>query len=98
EVLNQERLKAKRSMSKEDYEHIGEGKPRRVVEGAIYRCEIEALYEDKRATRVPYDATLPVHTVWDLGWNDAMTITMVQRGPQDVRIIDYIEDSHRTLD
>ncbi len=98
EVLNQERLKAKRSMSKEDYEHIWEGKPRRVAEGAIYRYEIEALYEDKRATRVPYDPTLPVHTVWDLGWNDAMTITMVQRGPQDVRIIDYIEDSHRTLD
>lgn len=98
EVLNQERLKAKRSMSKEDYEHIWEGKPRRVAEGAIYRYEIEALYEDKRATRVPYDPTLPVHTVWDLGWNDAMTVTFVQRGPQDVRIIDYIEDSHRTLD
>jgi phage terminase large subunit len=27
-----------------------------------------------------------------------MTIIMVQRGPMDVRIIDYIEDSNRTLD
>lgn len=98
EVLNLERQKAKRSQSQEDYEHVWEGKPRRVAEGAIYRHEIDALYTDKRACRVPYDPTLPVHTVWDLGWNDAMTITMVQRGPQDVRIIDYIEDSHRTLD
>lgn len=98
EVLNQERLKAKRTQSLEDYEHTWEGKPRTVAEGAIYRHEIAALYAESRVTRVPYDPTLPVHTVWDLGWNDAMTIGFVQRAPMDVRIIDYIEDSHRTLD
>lgn len=98
EVLNQERLKAKRSMLKEDYEHIWEGKPRKVSAGAIYRYEIEQLYADQRAVRVPYDPRLPVHTVWDLGWNDAMTIIMAQVSPTDVRIIDYIEDSHRTYD
>ena len=98
EVLNQERLKAKRTMSKEDYEHIWEGKPRTVAEGAIYRHEIVDMIGGGRLTLVPYDPSLPVHTVWDLGWNDAMTIGFVQRGPMDVRIIDYIEDSHRTLD
>lgn len=98
DVLDLERRKAQRSMLKEDYEHIWEGKVRRVSAGAIYRMEIEAIYEDERVRDVPYDPTLPVHTVWDLGWNDSMTITLVQRGPQDVRIIDYIEDSHRTLD
>ena len=98
EVLNDERKKAKRSSTAEDYEHIWEGKPRRVAEGAIYRHEIDDLYGSGRVCPVPYDPLLPVHTVWDLGWNDAMTITMVQRGPHDVRIIDYIEDSHRTLD
>ncbi|MFD3300258.1 PBSX family phage terminase large subunit [Aquipseudomonas alcaligenes] len=97
-VLNEERKKAKRSSSAEDYEHIWEGKPRRVAEGAIYRHEIDELYASGRICPVPYDPLLPVHTVWDLGWNDAMTITMVQRGPQDVRIVDYLEDSHRTLD
>lgn len=97
-VLNEERLRAKRTMSAEDYAHIWEGKPRRVAEGAIYRHEMEALYLEERARDVPYDPLLPVHTVWDLGWNDAMSICMVQRGPQDVRVIDYIEDSHRTLD
>ncbi len=98
DVLEQERQKAKRSQSAEDYGHIWEGKPRTVAEGAIYRHEIQSLYEEKRVTRVPYDPTLPAHTVWDLGWNDAMTIGFVQRGTVDVRIIDYIEDSHRTLD
>lgn len=98
EVLNDERLKAKRSMLSEDYAHIWEGKARRVAAGAIYRHEIEHLYADNRAAAVPYDPRIPVHTVWDLGWNDSMTIAMVQVGPQDVRIIDYIEDSHRTYD
>lgn len=98
EVLNQERLKAKRSMLAEDYEHIWEGKARSVAEGAIYRHEIQSMYAEQRVARVPYDPAMPVHTVWDLGWNDAMTIGFVQRGPMDVRIIDYIEDSHRTLD
>lgn len=98
DVLNEERLKAKRSMLKEDYEHIWEGKARRVAAGAIYRHEIETLYLENRACAVPYDPLLPVHTVWDLGWNDSMTIGMVQRGTHDVRLIDYIEDSHRTLD
>lgn len=97
-VLNEERLKARRTMLPDDYAHIWEGRPRRVAEGAIYRHEMEQLYLDGRVRDVPYDPTLPVHTVWDLGWNDAMTVCMVQRGPQDVRLIDYIEDSHRTLD
>ncbi len=99
QVLDEERQKAKRTMGKDDYEHIWEGKARKVAAGAIYRYEIEALYADGRACGVPYDPRLPVHTVWDLGWNDAMAIVMVQvGGAQDIRIIDYIEDSHRTLD
>lgn len=98
EVLNLERLKAKRSMSKEDYEHIWEGKARTVAEGAIYRHEILDLVASSRIRPVPYDPLLPVHTVWDLGWNDSMTIGLIQKTHMDVRIIGYIEDSHRTLD
>jgi len=97
DVLEAERVKAQ-ALDPADYEHIWEGRPRRVAEGAIYRHEIDALYADGRVCPVPYDPTMPVHTVWDLGWNDAMTIIMVQRGPQDVRVLDYIEDSNRTLD
>ena len=96
-VLEQERLKAQ-ARDPDGYEHIWEGKPRRVAEGAIYRHEIAAVYRDKRVCPVPYDPMLPVHTIWDLGWNDAMTIGFAQRGPREVRLIDYIEDSNRTLD
>lgn len=82
----------------DNYDNIWEGVPRRVSEGAIYRHEIERLYAENRVRAVPYDPLLKVHTVFDLGWNDAMTIGFLQRSGAEVRCIDYIEESHRTLD
>ena len=38
------------------------------------------------------------HIVMDLGWNDSMSIILCQRNLSEIRIIDYIEDDHRTLD
>ena len=96
-VLEAERQETLRR-DPENYDNILEGKPKRVAEGAIYALELDAAYSDNRVRQVPYDPLLSVHLVWDLGWNDAMTIIMVQRGPQDIRILDYIEDSNRTLD
>lgn len=96
-VLNDERLKAQ-AIDPDSYANIWEGKPMRVAAGAIYRHEVDAVYASGRVCHVPYDPLLPVHTVWDLGWNDAMTIICVQRAPMDIRIIDYIEESNRTLD
>ena len=95
--LEQERQDTMRR-DPDSYENIWEGKPKRVSEGAIYRHEITALYDDKRVRFVPYDPLLSVHTVWDLGWNDAMTIGFWQRSGAEIRCIDYIEDSHHTLD
>lgn len=97
EVLENERQETLRR-DPDNYDNIWEGVPKRVSEGAIYRLEVERLYADKRARRVPYDPLLPVDTVWDLGWADSMTIGMFQRSSTEVRCIDYIEDSHRTLD
>lgn len=95
-VLEAERQKALRTMPTDEYENIWGGKPKRVAAGAIYRHEIDALFTTDRICHVPYDPIMPVHTVWDLGWNDAMTIIMVQRTPTTVNVLDYIEDSNRT--
>lgn len=81
----------------EGYETVWEGKCRPAVEGAIYRKEIEAMTRDKRFRPVPYDALLKVHRVWDLGWNDLSSIIMVQRVGGELRIIDFFEDSYRSL-
>jgi phage terminase large subunit len=80
----------------EDYANIYGGECRSSVEGAIYAKEVAALYESGRVRPCPYDPLLPVHTVWDLGWNDQTSIALVQRA-SEIRIIGYIEDSHRTL-
>ena len=98
EELENERLECLRR-DPEGYKTIWEGQCRPAVEGAIYAQEITKLLLEKRQGRAPYDPLLKVHTVWDLGWNDSMSIAMVQRsGSGEVRVIDYIEDSHRTLD
>ena len=80
------------------YLTVWEGKCRPTVEGAIYTQEIQDVISEGRIRNVPYDPQLLVHTVWDLGWNDNMAIMMVQVAASELRIIDFIEDSHRTLE
>jgi phage terminase large subunit len=95
--LEKERL-AKLARDPEGYRTIWEGECRAAVEGAIYAQEIDAMQRTSRFTRVPYDPLLPVHTVWDLGWNDLMVILLVQRVGSELRVIGVIMDNLRTLD
>ena len=95
--LEAERLHCQK-FDPDNYENIWEGKPRETVSGAIYHREIVDAINEKRIRPVPRDPLLPTHTVWDLGWNDQSSIIFVQRVGSEIRIIDYLEDSHRTLD
>lgn len=95
-TLEEERLHSK--ATNPDYDNIWEGNCKAAKDGAIYANEIREAQENGRVTNVPYDPTLKVHVVMDLGWNDSMTIILVQRGVSEARIIGYIEDDHRTLD
>lgn len=81
-----------------DYEWIWEGKCKPAVAGAIYYDEVAKTEAEKRICNVPYDPMLKVHVVFDLGWNDAMAISLVQKHSSELRIIEYIETSHKTLD
>lgn len=103
EVLEKERQSFLRQVEQGkrrqyEYDWIWEGKCKPAVEGAIYADEVAAVLASKRLCPVPYDPTLKVHTIWDLGWNDKMAIGFVQTAASSVRFIDYIEDSHRTYD
>jgi len=97
DVLEQERLHCYNT-DRESYDNIWEGKCRKSVAGAIYANEIEQAIHNRQIRNIPYDPMLKVHTVWDLGFNDSMTIIMAQRVSSEIRVIDYIEDSHHTLD
>lgn len=81
-----------------DYENIWLGKPKTVVDGAIYADEYQQMVDEHRITKVGHDPALKAHVVMDLGWNDAMAIIVAQRAGSECRIIRYIEDTHKTLD
>lgn len=82
----------------ESYDNIWEGKCRPAAEGAIYYKEVAAAEADGRICAVPYDPLLKVHVIVDLGWNDAMSITLAQKQLSAIAVIENIEDSHKTLD
>ena len=95
--LEQERLDCQLKQPK-DYDNIWLGKCKPAVAGAIYYDEVAKAETEGRICNVPYDPLLKVHVVFDLGWNDAMSISLVQRQGSELRIIENIEDSHKTLD
>ena len=97
EVLEKERLHCLNTDPK-GYNNIWEGKCKAAVDGAIYADEMESAQTEGRICNVPYDPLLKVQIIFDLGWNDAMFISLAQKGVADLRIIESIEDSHKTLD
>ncbi len=93
DTLDQERRHMK-ATDPDEYEHVWEGRPRLILPGAIYAKEVMAMMAKRQITRVPYDPMLPVHTVWDLGFNDATAIILFQKPAREVAIIGYYEESY----
>ena len=83
--------------SPDDYAHIYEGECRPAVEGAIYYTEVAKLRSTGRLGNVPYDPMLKVHVVCDLGFNDYMSLILVQRMASEIRVVRYIEDRMRYI-
>jgi len=96
-VLEKERQHCLKSDPK-SYNNIWEGKPKTVVDGAIYADEFQQVVDEHRIAKISHDPILKTHVVMDLGWADKMAIIMVQRSGSELRIIDYIEESYKTLD
>ena len=81
----------------EQYNTVWEGLCRQTVDGAIFAREIQVADLDGRITKVVYDPTKPVHTVWDLGWSDATAIWFLQFIGGENHLIKYIEGNQRTV-
>ena len=81
----------------EAYNQVWEGLCRQTVDGAIFAKEMQQAEKDGRITKVPYDATKPVHAVFDLGWSDSTAIWFLQFVGMETRLIRYIEDSQKTI-
>lgn len=95
QILEDERKHAKETLSTEEYAHIWEGKCKPAVEGAIYFDQMAQA--GSRIGSIPHDPLLKTHAIWDLGFNDSMSIILAQKLASEVRIIHYIEGTQRTL-
>ena len=96
ETLRQEK-DALKARDEEAYNQVWEGLCRQTVDGAIFAREMQQAEKDGRICRVPYDATKPVHAIFDLGWSDSTAIWFLQFVGMETRLIRYIEDSQKTI-
>lgn len=67
------------------------------IEGAYYHRQINDIYASGRLTSVPFEPSLLVHTFWDLGMSDTMSIWFIQQIGREYRVIDYFQDSGEGL-
>lgn len=96
EVLDLER-RALQGRDIEAYNNVWEGIPRQTVDGAIFAKEVTMAELEGRICNVPYDATKPVHAVFDLGWADQTACWILQFVGQETRLLRYFEDSQQTM-
>lgn len=90
-VLDTERLHCLNT-DPEAYKHIWEGEFDTRYSGAIYARHVAECQTDGRVMPRLYDASLPVYTGWDLGYDDATAIWWYQIAHQEVRLIEYYEN------
>ncbi len=69
-----------------------------VIQGAYYTRELEQAKREGRIKLIPHDHNLFVHTVWDLGIDDSMTVGFYQRTSTEIRMIDYYQNEGMGLD
>lgn len=65
--------------------------PSAAIKGAYYGKLLEDAIKDRRVGKVPYDAALLVHDVWDLGKGPRMSVGMFQRFGRSLQMIDYLQ-------
>jgi phage terminase large subunit len=56
------------------------------------------MEKEGRASKVPFDPSLPVHTVWDIGWTDDTAILLFQVAAGEVRVPDSFAANGKAVD
>lgn len=69
-----------------------------MLEGVIYRREIDRMMEEGRVTRIPIESRLPTYTYWDLGIGDDMSIWLMQPHGLDLRLIAFYSNSGQGME
>lgn len=67
------------------------------INGAYYAQHMSLARVERRICFLPYDRTIPVHTAWDLGFNDSTAIWFFQISGKEIHLIEYLEGSGESL-
>lgn len=99
DIIPASELSRQRSlMSDNEYEQEFECSFDAAITGAVYGHQ---MYEVETAGRFKigiYDPAHPVNTAWDLGFDDATAIWFWQKIGNEIRIIDYYENSGQDIE
>ena len=68
------------------------------IAGAYYADQIAAAKEQGRIGRLPVEPSLPVHTAWDLGIADAMSVWFFQSVGKEIRLVHYYEATGKGME
>jgi hypothetical protein len=99
QLLPQEELDAAlKTMGEDRYEQEFECSFEAAIAGAYYGTEMKEATNTGRICNVQYDRAVGVITSWDLGIGDSTSIWFAQYVGQEVRLIDYYENSGVGLD
>jgi hypothetical protein len=66
--------------------------------GAVYGKWMSQADKEGRIKTGIFDESLPVHTAWDLGFDDSTAIWFWQMAMNEVRLIDYYENSQQDIE
>lgn len=96
-IPNAELEDARKIMDEDEFAQEYECSWTASIKGAYYGKQLSEAQTEDRIGKVPYDPRLPVHTAWDLGVGDSTAIWFYQVLGQEIRIIDFHEDSGEGL-
>lgn len=67
------------------------------IEGAYFAHQFERIYREGRIATVPYEEGYPVHTFWDLGYDDMLDIWFAQYILNQWRFVDFYQNNGEGL-
>lgn len=94
QILDEAELRsARKSMTEDQYNQEYECSFEAAIHGAVYGKWMREALEQGRIGRVAHVPGMPVHTAWDLGFDDSTAIWFYQLAIGEIRVIDYYENS-----
>lgn len=93
-IPKEELIRLKAMMPDNEYEQEFECSFDAAITGAVYGQWLSA----KELRKDIYDPNLPVHTAWDLGFDDATSIWFWQIINSEIRLIDYYENNGQNIE